>query len=184
MIIVIMGSCGSGKDTLANKIRKKYDYIMLSPGQIFREEAKKKTKLGIEAKDKYWGKGLLCPNNITNQLVENTIKNLTSKQKRNIIFNGYPRSINQIYFLNKLIIIDLIIELKINKNIAIKRLLHRGRIDDTEEIIRFRFKEYQNKIIPLFKIYKESKNLSYVTMDTNTDPNEIFKEISRFLEVF
>ena len=36
MNIILLGAPGVGKDTFANKFMEKNDYVMISPGEIFR----------------------------------------------------------------------------------------------------------------------------------------------------
>ena len=60
MKIVILGAPGSGKDTAAKKIEKKFRLNQLVLGDYFKQEYKNKTKIG-KAAYKYWSKGILCP---------------------------------------------------------------------------------------------------------------------------
>jgi len=181
MKIVFLGAPGSGKDTLANQFKLKYDYTILIPGKIFREMAKKETDLGLYAKNEYWGKGMLCPDNITNALVEKTFEGLSSKEKAKILFNGFPRSINQAEYLNNITTINMVIDLQIKEDIAVKRLLKRGREDDTEEVIRKRLNEYKEKTMPISNFYKKMPDCKYVLIDTDNDPNKVFEEAYTFV---
>lgn len=172
MKIVILGCAGAGKDTLSNQITKKFDYIMLSPGSIFRREADERTELGLYAKDKYWGKGNLCPDNIVNSLVENTINKLPNTN--NVIFNGYPRSLKQAEFLNSICDIDLVIDLNIHYDIMIKRLSGRGRADDSDEIVKQRYQQYNSITKPISEFYEQSQT-KYITVNTDRPPKEVFE---------
>jgi adenylate kinase len=124
MNLIIFGPQGSGKETQAELICKKLkksNYIHLSTGEIFREEIKKKTKLGKLASSLI-NKGNLVPDNITNKIVLNKIKKLNLK-KQKVILDGYPRNIDQAKFLlENNISIDYIIVLKLNNKESIKRI--------------------------------------------------------------
>jgi len=176
MRIVLLGAPGSGKDTLAETFKQEYNYTILSPGEIYRKQARDKTELGIKARDEYWGKGLLCPDELTNELVKNTIGGLNEKELFNTIFNGYPRSFAQAEFLSKLVNIPMAIDLIVSEEIAIGRLLKRGRIDDTEDVIRRRFKEYEEKTKPVSNFYRNHGMSTYITIDADDTPRAIFEE--------
>ena len=48
--IVLFGKPGSGKGTQASLIEKKYNYVHISTGDVFRNNINQKTQLGLEAK--------------------------------------------------------------------------------------------------------------------------------------
>jgi len=176
MKIVLLGNPGAGKDTLADQFRLKYNYMILSPGKIFRKEAERGSALGLRAKNEYWGKGLLCPNDITNALVKDTLENLTDKEKAGIIFNGFPRSVIQAKYLNDIVTINMAIELDITEDIAINRLMSRNREDDTAKIIKERFKEYKEKTLPITDFYRKMIGCQYIWIDSDAKPEYIFEE--------
>jgi adenylate kinase len=176
MRIVLLGAPGAGKDTLADKFKSQYNYTILSPGEIYRKQAQDGTELGVKARDEYWGKGYLCPDSLTNELVKNTIENLNEKELFNTIFNGYPRSFDQAEFLSKIINVPMVIDLIVSEDIAVDRLLKRGRIDDTEEIIRRRFQEYEKKTKSVSNFYKNHGMSMYASIDADDIPQAIFEE--------
>ncbi len=171
MNIILLGSPGAGKDTLADQLVEKYNYTVITTGAIFREEFERGTELGIKAKNEYWGKGKLCPDHITDELVKNTIDRLPKPD--NIIFNGYPRSINQARYLKTIVDIHIVIKLLIEEDAAVKRLLKRGRLDDTKEIIRQRIIQYNQKTTPVMSFYKGMgfyKNVYYEVINADQSP--------------
>lgn len=178
MKIVYLGAPGSGKDTLAKKFEDEYSYTILSTGSIFRKQASDGTKLGVMARDRYWGKGLLCPDNITNELVKNTVENMNQDSLKNIIFNGYPRSVDQAKFLDSITDISMVIDLSVDEDVAVKRLLSRGREDDLEGAIRKRFQEYREKTLPISEYYKNTGREVFV-INANKTPESVFEEAFR-----
>ena len=144
MNIVLTGSPGSGKGTLAKQLQSIYGYYLLIPGSLYRQQANLKTDFGLKAKE-YWKDGNLCPDEMTNELVLNTIKEVNNP---NIIFDGYPRRLTQAKYLDSIAKIDLVLDLNISDEISTKRLLGRrdkeNRLDDTEEIIKQRLKVYHS----------------------------------------
>ena len=128
MNIILFGPPGAGKGTQAQYIVKKYDYFQLSTGDLLRDEIKNKSELGKKI-SKIIGKGKFVTDEIANSLL---IKIITSPQyKKKIIFDGYPRNINQAINLEKLLKnnnqeIGSIIFLNVSRKIVEKRIS--GRI--------------------------------------------------------
>ena len=151
MNIVLLGAPGAGKDTLAKKFLDHYNYQVLTTGALYRKEFEAKTPFGLEAHS-YWGNGNLCPDDMTNELMFNTVLKL--EDINHIIFNGYPRTVEQSKFLENISKIGLVLDLIVLEENAIKRLLGRGRTDDTVEIIKHRFKVYKHNNAGLVDYYK------------------------------
>jgi len=89
-VIILLGGPGSGKGTQALFIKEKYNFFHLSPGDLFREEMKKDTRLGRILKKNY-EKGIPQPNDLVNRLVYKKLKEkLKIKRPIGIIFDMYP----------------------------------------------------------------------------------------------
>ena len=109
MKLIIFGPPGSGKGTQSKLLAKELKLKHISTGEIFRDELKRKTKLGIEVHEKYWGKGKLVPDNVTMKIIKNKIKNI----KVGFIADGFPRTISQAKELDKFCKIDYVIVLDV-----------------------------------------------------------------------
>ena len=159
--LILFGKPGSGKGTQAEFIKKKYDLIHISTGDVFRYNISKQTDLGLLAKS-YMEKGDLVPDNVTIQMLEAEV-NKTPNAK-GFIFDGFPRTTLQAEmldeFLNsKNLSISMIIALEVDENILINRLINRGkasgRADDQDRSkIQNRFEEYNTKTSTLINYYK------------------------------
>jgi len=159
--LILFGKPGSGKGTQAEFIKKKYDLIHISTGDVFRYNISKQTDLGLLAKS-YMEKGDLVPDNVTIQMLEAEV-NKTPNAK-GFIFDGFPRTTLQAEmldeFLNsKNLSISMIIALEVDENILIDRLINRGiasgRADDQDRSkIQNRFEEYNKKTSTLINYYK------------------------------
>jgi len=122
MNIILFGPQGSGKGTQAEAIEKEFKLYHLSMGDAFRAEIKNKTALGKKIK-KIVDSGALVPYEITNTIALNISKD--KKCKNGIIFDGYPRSENQLIFLKKHFHIDAAIELSLSEKESIRRIASR-----------------------------------------------------------
>ena len=155
-----MGPPGAGKGTQAKILAKKYNLLHLSTGDILRHEIDKKTEIGLEAQS-YMNKGNLVPDNVLLTIVNNA---LTALKDSGVILDGFPRTVPQAEGLDKIFEnldskIDYILNIHVESNILINRLIERaknsGREDDTEEVIVNRQKVYQDLTAPLIDFYKD-----------------------------
>jgi adenylate kinase len=92
MIIVLLGSPGSGKGTQADKIFEKHNIPHISTGDIFRDNIKRQTSVGIEAK-KFIDKGLLVPDEVTLKIVKSRFTQPDCS--KGFLLDGFPRTIAQ-----------------------------------------------------------------------------------------
>ena len=166
--IVLLGMIGSGKSTLATQLES-FGFLVLAPGRLYRSEYEQKTEFGLKAYS-YWGNGNLCPDEMTNELMQNI---MVAAGSNNLIFDGYPRSKRQAEFLDVHCKIPLVLDLSVSEDTAIKRLLKRkeidNRSDDTEEIIRQRFIVYNKNNKDMVSYYlNEGPKYRYRLIDAES----------------
>ena len=183
--IILLGPPGAGKGTFSSQVKEVLpDIIHVSTGDIFRENLKNKTPLGLKAKS-YMDEGKLVPDEITNDMVKKTLDEISDKSW---VLDGYPRNLNQAEFLSKITTIDSVILLSVDHKILIKRILGRyscpncgaiynkffmkpkkegicdkcgeriefkQRADDTEETLNNRLDVYEKNTKPLIDYYKD-----------------------------
>ena len=147
MNLILFGPPGAGKGTQADIIVKKFNLYKISTGDLLREEIKKKTDLGNKIKSMI-DKGILVSDKIINDLM---IKILSDNKFYNrLIFDGYPRNINQTKNLDLLLKkydqkISCVLCLNVEKATIIKRILGRLICSNCGLIFNEYFKPATNK---------------------------------------
>ena len=128
MNVIIFGPPGAGKGTQAQNLVKKFNLYQLSTGDLLRSEIKKKTEIGKKI-EQIIAQGDFVNDDIVNELLKKFITNYNYRNK--IIFDGYPRNINQAKTLEVMLnsdnqSINFILFLKVTRETVEKRIL--GRI--------------------------------------------------------
>ena len=127
MNVILFGPPGAGKGTQAQLIVKKHNYFQLSTGDLLRKETQKKNDLGLKI-ESLISKGNFVSDEIVNQLLKESISNL--KYRDRIIFDGYPRTIDQAINLDNLLKefnqkVEIVISLSVPREIIEKRIIGR-----------------------------------------------------------
>jgi len=125
--VVIFGPPGAGKGTQAQIIVKKFNLHQVSSGDLLRNEIKKKSEIGKRI-EKIISKGDFATDSIINELIKKIVTNPNCRNK--IIYDGYPRNINQAKNLELILnsdnqSINFIFFLKVSRVDLEKRILGR-----------------------------------------------------------
>ena len=159
MNIILFGPPGAGKGTQAKYIRQKINGFQISTGDMLRDEIKKDSDIGKKIIDNM-NDGKFVSDEIVNQLIKNTISDPQKKDK--LIFDGYPRSLNQAKNLDLLLNesnqkIHLIFFLNVDRDTIIKRIEKRkiieNRSDDDSDTIFKRYDTYMETTKPVLDFY-------------------------------
>jgi adenylate kinase len=100
------------------------------------------------------------------------------------ILDGFPRTIDQAEALHDMLgrrglKLDAVLELRVPEDVLIERLMSRGRADDTEEVIRNRFRVYRDETAPLLSYYENEHELR--TVDAVGGLDEVFERALHLL---
>jgi adenylate kinase len=208
MNLVLLGPPGSGKGTQADMICKHYGIPKIPAGHILRQEVKRNTTLGREAKP-FMEKGLLVPNGVVSAVIG---ERLDDEECRNgFLLDGFPRNVEQAIELESMKRIDLVLYLHLELEDAISRLGGRRtcancgaafhtkfnppakdevcddcgkqliqRSDDRKDTITNRFKTFEKETLPLYKYYDDAGILEGV--EANGGIEETFRKIRDVLD--
>ena len=187
MNIILFGPPGAGKGTQAKYLVKKINGFQVSTGDMLRNEINKNSEIGKRITD-HMRDGKFVSDEIVNKLIKNVISDL--KNSKNLIFDGYPRSLSQAKNLNLLLDtsnlkIDYIFFLNVSKDTIIKRIEKRKilekRSDDNLDTLLKRYDTYMETTRPVLDFY--SKNPNFHEIDGSLEIDQITNKIDAFLEV-
>ena len=206
MNIILLGAPGAGKGTEASRIVDSYKLPHISTGDIFRENIKNETPIGLQAKS-YIDKGLLVPDEVTCKIVEERISR--EDCKNGYMLDGFPRTIAQAEALDKITKLDLVINIDVDHSLLLNRLCGRRvckdcgesyhvsrlngetkcarcggdlyqRKDDNPETVQSRLDVYNAQTAPLIEYYEKKGILFNVCGDGS--PEEAHEQVTKKLD--
>ena len=187
MNLILFGPPGAGKGTQAKFLVKKLNSFQVSTGDMLREEIKKDTEIGKKIINNM-NDGKFVEDEIVNKLLEKIIFDKTKQNK--LIFDGYPRTINQAKNLDELLKksnqkVEFIFFLNVKKDAILKRIEKRKilekRSDDAADTILKRYDTYMEITKPVLDYY--SKNQNFHEVDGSMEINDISQKIEEILNV-
>ena len=186
-IVIIFGPPGAGKGTQANLMSKNLGLEHISTGELMRKEASKKTILGKKIK-KLIDSGHFVSDELITEVIENI---LSRKNTRGLIFDGFPRTLEQAKLFEELIEEKKIrkvclVNLEVHEHELVNRLLKRksleGRNDDNADTIKTRFETYEKKTLPILSYFNNKIKIFHIQGIGEID--NINKEILQNLNTF
>ncbi len=206
MKIILLGAPGAGKGTQATKISDRYGLPHISTGDIFRENIKNETEIGLLAKS-FIDKGQLVPDEVTCKIVEERIQRPDCE--KGFMLDGFPRTIPQAEMLDKITNIDLVVNIDVAFEEVMQRLCGRRvckdcgesyhvstlngaatcsrcggelyqRKDDNPETVQSRLEVYSAQTAPLIDYYVKKGVL--FTVVSKTTAEDTFQKVSKKLD--
>ncbi len=188
--LVFLGPPGAGKGTQAARLAGLYNVAHVSTGDILRSNVARQTQLGIQAKE-YMDRGDLVPDTLIRNMIEHRLDEADTK--KGWILDGFPRNVNQAYFIDELLSkkmeltedkngasLFLAINLVVSDEVLVKRLLARGRADDNEETIRHRLQIHHQETEPLIEFYQNRDRL--VSIDGARPVDEVARVLTEAID--
>ncbi len=205
MKIVLLGAPGSGKGTQASLISERYGLPHISTGDIFRENIKKGTPIGLKIKSIIDG-GDLAPDELTIEIVRDRLSQPDCKD--GYLLDGFPRNVAQAEALEGFNAPTAVINIDIPLSKLERRLTGRRscekckssfhvdfigetdvcpecggklfvRKDDNPESVKERFAVYAAQTEPLTAYYTAKNRL--LTVDGDKPIDAVFEEITKVL---
>ncbi len=205
MKIVLLGAPGCGKGTQASLISEKYCIPHISTGDIFRQNIKDRTEIGLKIKG-IIDAGNLAPDELTIEIVKNRLNQADCQV--NYLLDGFPRSLAQATALEEISPPDIVLDISIPLDKLEKRLTGRRscmvcknsfhvdflsdksvcpkcggelftRKDDNLASVRERLNVYKEQTYCLIDFYSKLNKL--VTVNGDKSIQEVFAEIEKVL---
>lgn len=206
MNIILIASPAAGKGTQSELICNKYNLKHISTGDLLREVVALDNEKSREIKS-LMEKGLLINDEIILGLIEDKLKD-----DEGFVFDGFPRNLTQAKKFDELLDrmnkkIDYVIHLKVDKEVALKRIVGRyvcpkcnavynksedetkicqscgedliKRSDDNIDTFNNRYSVYMSETFPIVEYYENTNKLYEV--DSSLEVNEVFKQIENIL---
>ena len=157
--LLLIGPPGAGKGTQAALLAQHFGIPAISTGDIFRENVRNETELGLKAKS-FMDRGEYVPDSLTNDLVRDRLSQ--EDAAAGFLLDGYPRTIDQVNELDEMLAeqktqLDVVVQLTADHEELLRRLSGRaaeqGRSDDTPDVISRRLSVYDEQTAPLIDVY-------------------------------
>jgi len=212
MNVVVLGSPGVGKGTYTGLTSKRFNLPHISTGDMFRENMKAGTELGIKAKS-FINDGLLVPDAVTTEMLKQRLDK--PDVEKGFLLEGYPRNVEQAETLKDIVKLDKVLSFFASPDVIIDRLSGRRvcrgcgatyhvknvppkvkgvcdecagelyqREDDNPEKIKKRLEVYENQTAPLIEYYKGEGLLFEVDVSSPYEEREkVIKVVAEVLGV-
>lgn len=209
LTINLLGPAGSGKGTQADLLARKYKLAHFVPGQLLRNEIKKKSSLGRKIAP-IVKKGRLIPDHFMQIIIKAFFSKLNPKQ--GLVIDGFPRRQSQKIMLDKILKSlkrkPIIFYLKVSPRVSLRRLSQRKicsrcgqppigpnfsvkacrhchgkiitRLDDRPAIIKQRLRVDKKEVLPVVHSYRRQK-LFFEINGEQTTP-KVQQEIHQILK--
>ena len=177
MRIVMLGGPGSGKSTYTEYLIRHFRINHIYPGGMLRKEVENNTEIGKRVKE-ILAKGQFVPNDIVLDLIKKSV----SESPNGYVLDGWPRYMQQVRDMEASNIgVDFAVFLDVSREEVLKRLLARGRADDTEEIINNRIDLYKRETGPVVEYFRDKQGFLEIKAQGDTAEN-IANNIIRRIE--
>jgi len=176
-MIILTGVAGAGKSMQGKILADEHGYAWISTGEILRVLV-----TGKRRQEMLQGKLLSDEEMVA--ILDKVFELIDPRQE--FVLDGFPRTIPQADWLIDQVDkgrfeLTAIINLEASKDEVRKRLLARGRQDDTDEVIARRFEEYDTVTLPILKHFR-AENIAVYDIDAAQDPRNVHDIILKYID--
>jgi adenylate kinase len=176
-MIILAGVAGAGKSMQGKLFADEHGYAWVSTGELFRVLVTGKRRQEML-------EGKLLSDDEVIDLVDKTLKMLDVKKE--FVLDGFPRTTKQADWLLEQVRsgrlnLNAVFNLIVSRDIVNKRLLNRGRQDDTEKAIEKRFTEYEKTTLPIID-YLKKDGIAVYDVNADQDPQAVHDEIMHYID--
>ena len=175
-MILLMGVAGSGKSMQGRLLADEHGFAWISTGEILRVLV-----TGKRRQEMLQGK-LLSDEEVIS-LMDKVFDMIDTAQE--FVLDGFPRTVPQTDWLlgqveNGRFELNTVLNLVASEDVVLKRLMSRGRPDDSREAIQERFEEYEQVTRPILQHFRD-RGVAVYDVDADRDPLVIHDEIHEYI---
>lgn len=162
--VVFLGPPNSGKGTQAVGLAALLGVPAISTGDMLRAEKAAGSELGKRVQS-VLDSGQLVDDDLMAEVV--TSRLAQSDALEGFLLDGYPRTLPQAATLEGILEgqgakLDHVLLVEAPEEVLVKRALGRGRVDDTDEVVRERLRVYRRQTEPLVDYYRRQNLLQEI----------------------
>lgn len=176
-MIILMGVAGSGKSMQGKLLADEHGYAWVSTGEILRVLVTGKRRQEML-------QGKLLSDEEMMRILDKVFDLIDTSQE--FVLDGFPRTVAQADWLVKRanqghFNLTAVVHLKASEDVVRQRLMHRGRIDDTDEAIAKRFEEYRNVTLPIIEHFSK-EGVHVYDIDASQPPRAVHDQIVGYID--
>lgn len=176
-MIILMGVAGAGKSMQGRLFADEHGYAWVSTGELFRVLV-----TGQRRQEMLQGK-LLSDDEVI-ELLDKTLNLIDVSQE--FVLDGFPRTTGQADWLLEQVHsgrlrLTAVFNLVASPKVVKRRLLKRGRQDDTEAAIAKRFTEYEQVTMPIIA-YIRKEGAAVYDINANKEPIAVHDQIMSYID--
>lgn len=170
MRIVFIGGPGSGKSTVGNRLAEDLKWPWISSGEILRE-----------SKEPWVVEKLKTAQLFDDEMVAGLVLSRLSTEP-NAILDGFPRTFKQVDIMySRGEKVDIIVEMQVPVEEVQKRLMLRGRDQDTKDIIEERYVMYEQSKDEILA-YLIGNGSKILTIDGVGTQDEVYQRVVKGIQ--